>query len=58
VWFVGTALGNLIAGLVAGTLEHLPPHDLFRTVALIIGGAGLIALAVSPLTNRMTAGVK
>jgi POT family proton-dependent oligopeptide transporter len=58
VWFVGSALGNLIAGLVAGSLEHLPPGALFRSVALIIGGAGMVALVVSPLMNRMTAGVK
>ncbi|HZA14096.1 MAG TPA: peptide MFS transporter, partial [Myxococcaceae bacterium] len=58
VWFVGSALGNLIAGLVAGSLERLPPDALFRSVALIIGGAGVVALLISPLMNRMTAGVK
>jgi POT family proton-dependent oligopeptide transporter len=58
VWFVGSALGNLIAGLVAGSLERLPPDALFRSVALIIGGAGVVAVVISPLMNRMTAGVK
>ena len=38
VWFVGAALGNLFAGLVAGSLETLAPSALFQTVALIIGG--------------------
>ncbi|MFN2421317.1 MAG: peptide MFS transporter, partial [Gemmatimonadota bacterium] len=38
IWFVATALGNLIAGLVAGMLETLPPSDIFRTVAIIVGG--------------------
>ena len=53
VWFVGTALGNVIAGRVAGSLETLPPTDLFRTVAMIIGGVGLAALLASPVVKRM-----
>lgn len=53
VWFVGTALGNLFAGLVAGSLETMPPSDLFRTVAMIIAGAGLVALVVSPIFKKM-----
>lgn len=53
VWFVATALGNLIAGLVAGSLETLPPFALFRTVAIIIGGAGLVALLVSPGVKKL-----
>ncbi|MGH8952965.1 MAG: MFS transporter, partial [Acidimicrobiia bacterium] len=53
VWFVASALGNLIAGLVAGTLGTLGPADLFRTVALITGGVGLFALVVSPAIKRL-----
>ncbi|RMH19661.1 MAG: MFS transporter [Gemmatimonadetes bacterium] len=53
IWFVGAALGNLFAGLVAGSLETLPPADLFRTVALTVGGVGLLALLVSPLIRRL-----
>jgi POT family proton-dependent oligopeptide transporter len=53
VWFVATALGNLIAGLVAGNLETLPPFALFRTVAIIIGGAGIVALLVSPSVKKV-----
>lgn len=52
IWFVGAALGNLIAGLVAGQLESMAPFQLFRTVALIVGGAGIVALALSPLVKR------
>ena len=48
VWFVGTALGNLVAGLVAGQLEALAPAALFKTVAILVGGAGIFALLVSP----------
>ncbi len=52
IWFVGAALGNLIAGLVAGRLETLEPFALFRTVAMIVGAAGVVALAMSPLVKR------
>jgi proton-dependent oligopeptide transporter, POT family len=58
VWFVGAALGNLFAGLVAGRLETLPPSDLFWSVALITGTGGLIALLLSPLIKRLTGGVE
>jgi POT family proton-dependent oligopeptide transporter len=57
VWFVGAALGNLFAGLVAGSLETLPPTDLFRTVAMIIGGVGIVAIIVSPQVKKLMPGV-
>lgn len=47
VWFVSGALGNLVAGLIAGRLETLAPSSLFWTVALIVGGAGLVALLLA-----------
>jgi POT family proton-dependent oligopeptide transporter len=58
VWFIASALGNLFAGLVAGSLEALPPAALFRNVALFSGIAGLIALTVSPWVKRLTGGVQ
>jgi len=58
IWFVGAALGNLFAGLVAGQLETLAPYALFRTVAFIVGGAGIVALVMSPVFKRMMGGVK
>ena len=54
IWFVATALGNLIAGQVAGRLEGLAPSPLFASVAWIIGGTGLVALLASPLVKRWT----
>ena len=57
IWFVGAALGNLFAGLVAGMLEALPHAELFRTVAMIVGGVGLFALLVSPVVKKVTAPV-
>ncbi len=56
IWFVGAALGNLFAGLVAGQLETMAPHDLFRTVAMITGGVGVFALVVAPQVKKLTGG--
>ncbi len=56
IWFVGAALGNLFAGLVAGQLETMMPADLFRTVAMIIGGVGILALVVSQPVKKMMGG--
>ena len=53
IWFVGAALGNLFAGLVSGQLETLAPTDLFRTVAMIIGGVGVLAIVVSPGVKKL-----
>ena len=58
VWFIAAALGNLFAGLVAGTLEALPPAQLFRNVALFTGAAGAIALLLSPFVKRLTGGIR
>ncbi len=54
VWFIGTALGNLFAGLVAGSLEELEPSAVFGSVAMIIGAAGVVALVVfKPIKKLM-----
>ena len=58
VWFVSTALGNLFAGLIAGQLETLDPSGLFTTVALIIGGGGLVALLAAPPVKRLMGDVE
>jgi POT family proton-dependent oligopeptide transporter len=58
VWFIAAALGNLIAGLVAGRLEQLSPTDLFWNVALIASVVGVIAVAVSPVMRRLMGDVK
>ncbi len=58
VWFIAAALGNLIAGLVAGQLETLPPDLLFRTVAMIAGAAGVIALLLSRPVKKLMVGVE
>ena len=53
VWFIGTALGNLFAGLVAGQLETLAASALFGNVAMIIGVSGVVALAAFPFIKRL-----
>jgi POT family proton-dependent oligopeptide transporter len=58
VWFIGAALGNLFAGLTAGQLETLAPDALFWNVALIVGGAGVVALLASPLVKRLMGDVE
>ncbi|HSG48543.1 MAG TPA: oligopeptide:H+ symporter, partial [Longimicrobiales bacterium] len=58
VWFVGAALGNLFAGLVAGQLETLAPGTLFFTVAAITGGVGVVAVVVTPWVKPLLGGAK
>ena len=58
VWFVSTALGNLIAGLIAGQLEGLNPSGLFFTVAIIVGGGGILALLAAPPVKRLMGDVE
>jgi POT family proton-dependent oligopeptide transporter len=58
VWFMGSALGNLMAGLVAGYFQTLPLPGLFGTIALIAGGAGLLFLIASRVIDRMAGGVR
>lgn len=53
VWFIAAALGNLFAGLVAGSLENLAATTLFSQVAMFTGIAGLIALLASPAVRRL-----
>ena len=53
IWFVGAALGNLFAGLIAGQLESLEPFALFRAVAMITGGVGVFAVVVSPQVKKL-----
>jgi len=57
IWFMGTALGNLIAGLAAGFMETLPVSQLFGTVALFTAGSGLILALFSGPLRRLMSGV-
>lgn len=55
IWFVGAALGNLIAGLFAGGFEpdntaQLP--SLFFSVVMLGAGSGILFLVLSPVLKR------
>ncbi len=52
-WFMGSALGNLIAGLVAGYIEDMPLPSLFGTVASIVMIAGVLFLLFTPVVKKM-----
>lgn len=58
IWFVATALGNLFAGLVAGSLEDMTAGSLFWSVAMIVGGCGVVALLASPFVKKLIGDVK
>ena len=40
-------------GLVAGRLETLSPFDLFRTVAMLLAAASIVALLLSPGVKKL-----
>jgi POT family proton-dependent oligopeptide transporter len=64
-WFMGAAIGNLVAGMVtrflpeAATLEAAMQNgvQLFGTVAAVAGAAGLLFIAFARPIRRMQAGV-
>jgi POT family proton-dependent oligopeptide transporter len=56
IWFMGAALGNLIAGRVAGLIHSLPLPQLFGAVTAFSMGTGLLLLLFTkPLKNWMGA---
>ncbi len=57
-WFMGAALGNLIAGLVAGYIERLAMPELFTAVAAVAGGFGLVFLLFFKPIRNLAGGVK
>lgn len=57
IWFMGTALGNLIAGLVAGRMESLPVEKIFSTVGMIVVGAGALFFVFSRPIKRLASDV-
>jgi proton-dependent oligopeptide transporter, POT family len=57
VWFMALALGNVLAGRVAGQFEALPLPQLFGAVAATGLVAGVVLLLVLRPMKRMMAGV-
>jgi POT family proton-dependent oligopeptide transporter len=58
IWFVGTALGDLFAGLMAAQLQTSSASHLFFMVACISAGGGVVALLVSPFVKRLMGDVR
>ena len=55
-WFMGTALGNLIAGLAAGGFAGMGITELFAAVAKVTGIAGLVLLILVKPIRRLMGG--
>lgn len=58
MWFTGTALGSLIAGLAGGMFDNMEHHRLFWTVAAIGGGFGILLVALKWPIQKLCCGVK
>jgi len=58
IWFMATSFGNLMAGLLAGKMESLGLVQLFGSVALWVGAAGLLLLVISRPVKRLMGGVQ
>jgi POT family proton-dependent oligopeptide transporter len=58
IWFMGAALGNLIAGLVGGLIENMQLPLLFGTVASVVAGAGLLFWLLTVPIRHLAGGVK
>ena len=55
IWFVGAALGNLIAGLIGGEFDPenvLEMPNIFMNVVWVSVGAGLVFFAASPFIKK------
>ena len=57
-WFMGTALGNLIAGLAAGGFQGMGVSELFAAVAKVTGAAGVVLLIFSRPIRRLVGGAE
>ncbi len=57
-WFMGAALGNLIAGIMAGRLETMTAEELFFNVAVTSVVAGAVFLICARPIRWLAAGVK
>jgi POT family proton-dependent oligopeptide transporter len=58
IWFLGSSVGNYIAGQAAGTMEQLPASEVFFIVFCIAGGVGVAVALVSRPIAKLMGGVK
>lgn len=57
-WFLGAALGNLTAGLIATYIEHFPQSMLYSVVAGSVAVFGLFFFIISKPINKLAGGIK
>jgi POT family proton-dependent oligopeptide transporter len=56
IWFLGSALGNKLAGVLAGSFDAKDPLALanfFWNQALLVGGMSLLLLILVPWVRRL-----
>ena len=58
IWFMGSALGNLFAGLIGGQFEAFPLPQLFMSVAFVTIGAGVLFFLFSVPIKKLVGGVR
>lgn len=58
VWFLSIAVGDIIAGKLAGLFQSYPLPTLFGTVAMTAIGAGVVLLALIPSIKKLMGGVR
>ncbi|MFQ5982571.1 MAG: MFS transporter, partial [Woeseiaceae bacterium] len=61
IWFLGAALGNVVAGLIAGefdaeNVQTMPAQ--YMQIVLTTGGAGLIFLIFTKPIKKLMGGVE
>ncbi len=57
-WFMGAALGNLTAGLVATYIQDFPQSLLYSVVAGFVAVFGLIFFVIAKPINKLAGGIK
>ena len=60
IWFLAAALGNKLAGLLAGEFKSDSPQalaDFFLNQALLVGGATLVLFLLVPWVKKLMGGV-
>jgi POT family proton-dependent oligopeptide transporter len=58
IWFLGTAIGNLLAGKAGSLFDSMPLPTLFGWVSAIALSACVVMALLIPYTKRMMSGVK
>ncbi len=57
IWFMASALGNVIAGQIGGLFSALPLPQIFGWVTVTTAGVGLVLLVLSKKIHKLQGGV-